>query len=82
VKILKALLMGLLATLMIGCSKEPQVTIRYVDRPIEVIKPVTCKVPKVSCSIDSNISETQKLRKVAECLEELKLSTEVFNAKY
>lgn len=63
--------------LMTGCVKR-EVEIKYVDRPVEVLVPVPCNLPKVSCVVDMNATYTEKVRGLGECVEELKQVTEMF----
>lgn len=53
---------------MVGCSKTPEVEIRYVDKPVEVFIQVPCKLPKVTCAVDMNATYTEKVKAMGKCI--------------
>jgi len=71
--------MILLTISIVGCSAEPTVVTRYVDRPVYVYVPVNSKLPEVTCSIDGNLTYTKKLQSIAECIEDYRITLETFN---
>lgn len=70
-KILSSVLIVLLITLITGCSTEPQIEVRYVDRVIEKVVQVPCQLEQVKCVIDMNSTYTAKVTGFGECVEDL-----------
>ena len=70
-KILKMLSMVLLIMLTTGCSKEPRVEVRYVDRVTEKLVRVPCEVPEISCKIDKSLTYTEKITAIGRCMDDL-----------
>jgi hypothetical protein len=70
--------MVLLAILTLGCS-DPKPVIVPVDRVVQTTKAVSGKIPNVTCSVDMNISYTEKVKQIAQCLEDHKVTMEVYN---
>lgn len=72
-KILNTLLIVLGAAFLSGCSTK----VVYKDRVVEVIKPVQCKVPKVSCNITEELTYTEVVNYMALCILDLNEAAKV-----
>lgn len=70
--------MVLVTISIMGCSKEPQIEVLYVDRVVEKLVPTPCEIPVVKCYVDMNSSYTIKLDSVAKCINNLNNATKVY----
>ena len=63
---------------MTGCA-EPKIEVRYVDRVVEKVVPVPCKLPKVECAVDMGATYTEKVTAMGKCIEDYRSRDEAIN---
>ena len=57
--------------LLIGCSTKEKIVYKDVYIPVE------CKVPKVECAINKDVTAVEVIKELLECIEDYKTSIKV-----